>query len=262
MIQIPEDLEIDVTVRQDCPECNSRNSLSITRKVDGTFYHCFDVNCGFSGCVRNGGINPKEAVKYMERQTTIIKSWSIPEWFIPARACKSTLSFIQKYQSLEVYEQGLVDIRYDPQKDRHVFLIWHEGKCYGGHGRSETHSKTGNKKSNKTEPKWYIYGNPLYPIHVGIQSMAVVVEDALSACAVATTKEYTGISLGGTNLKNSYIDSLYKYDELIVALDKDASSKGLDMGVSLRNLGFSVRVVFLKQDLKYNTADEIKEILR
>jgi orotidine-5'-phosphate decarboxylase len=65
----------------------------------------------------------------------------------------------------------------------------------------------------------------------------------------------------GTSLPTEYISLLQnKFDNIIVALDRDATSKAFDIA---RELGYrsKTRVIMLEDDLKYFKPDEIREIL-
>jgi orotidine-5'-phosphate decarboxylase len=65
----------------------------------------------------------------------------------------------------------------------------------------------------------------------------------------------------GTSLPTEYISTLQnKFDNIIVALDRDATSKAFDIA---RELGYTSksRVVMLEDDLKYFKPDKIREIL-
>ena len=79
---------------------------------------------------------------------------------------------------------------------------------------------------------------------------AVIVEDCVSACAVAPI--HTGIAIMGTSLSDkhaSYIRS--KFRKVYICLDPDANAKTFDIQ---KKLGYSVdsKIVLIPKDLKYN----------
>jgi DNA primase len=92
----------------------------------------------------------------------------------------------------------------------------------------------------------------------GKYKTAIVVEDCASACAVS--EHYTGFALMGTNFSDEFIPYIKKYSKVIVALDRDATTKSFDIA---NKIGYYVptEVKILKDDLKYFKPDEIKEIL-
>ena len=107
--------------------------------------------------------------------------------------------------------------------------------------------------------KWHRYGNTTEPFLAGTGDDLYLVEDAASACAVS--EDYAGVALMGTSLPTEYISTLQnKFDNIIVALDRDATSKAFDIA---RELGYrsKTRVVMLEDDLKYFKPNEIRDIL-
>ena len=81
----------------------------------------------------------------------------------------------------------------------------------------------------------------------------------LSACAVSSV--YTGVALMGTSLPETYIPILKKkYKKIIIALDRDATTKSFDISEKL-NYYVETKVKILEDDLKYYNEKQIKEIL-
>ena len=175
----------------------------------------------------------------------------IPANFISAHSNDRCIRYLELNNCLTAFTRDKVDIRYDPARDRIVFMIHNdEDKIIGGVGRA---------LSSVALPKWYVYGSRNYPFICGGGDTAVVVEDCASACAVSN--DFTGVALMGTSLPTEYISVLQKkFDNIIVALDRDATSKAFDIA---RELGYrsKTRVVILEDDLKYFKPDEIREIL-
>jgi hypothetical protein len=85
------------------------------------------------------------------------------------------------------------------------------------------------------------------------------VEDAVSAAAVAATGEYAGVALLGTSLSSGFT-GWSKFNKMIVALDKDASLKALEMQRML-SWYTSTQVCLLDKDLKVYPVEEIRKIL-
>ena len=88
--------------------------------------------------------------------------------------------------------------------------------------------------------------------------MSVVCEDCASACAVSNN--YTGIALMGTHLTNEALRIISQSVKVIVALDKDATRKAIDVVMRIKSK-VPTRLVTLDRDLKVLTKNEIWEIL-
>ena len=97
------------------------------------------------------------------------------------------------------------------------------------------------------------------PFVCGKHNQAILVEDCASACAVSHV--YSGIALMGTSLPDSFIPILKKkFKKIIVALDRDATTKAFDISNQLRYYVES-EVKILEDDLKYYDEETIKKIL-
>ena len=158
------------------------------------------------------------------------------------------INYLTKSNSYLAYYKKRVDIKYDKNLARCVFLIKdEEGNVVDGVGRS----------LNDMKPKWYRYGNSKYPFVCGDKKTAIIVEDCASACAVSNYA--TGIALLGTNLLQKHIDIIKKYDKVGVALDRDATKKATKICDEL-NLIINTKFLVLDEDIK-NMADEDIKIL-
>ena len=113
---------------------------------------------------------------------------------------------------------------------------------------------------NGTGPKWYRYSSSKQPFVCGEHSVAVLVEDCASACSCSNVA--TGVALLGTNLLQEHIDALRKYSRVIVALDKDATDKAIEIVRVLSQSGVSAKLAVLSNDLKNMEKDERDEFLR
>ena len=85
--------------------------------------------------------------------------------------------------------------------------------------------------------------------------MAVVVEDCVSASVVGNGV-YVGVAVLGTSLSNSHKRYLAQFSTAIIALDPDAMPKTLAFAKELRGYVDDVRVLKLKDDLKYRTEED------
>ncbi len=92
-----------------------------------------------------------------------------------------------------------------------------------------------------------------------VNGWGLFVEDCASACSVAGY--LTGIALLGTSLLESHIPTLRTYDRLVVALDKDATKKALDL-VRRLQAHRPTSLVILDKDVKNMEEDERNDFLR
>ena len=66
----------------------------------------------------------------------------------------------------------------------------------------------------------------------------------------------------GTNLLQEHIDVLRRYDKVIVALDKDATDKAIEMVRVLAQEGVPAKLAILNNDLKNMEREERDDFLR
>ena len=84
-------------------------------------------------------------------------------------------------------------------------------------------------------------------------------EDCASACSLSLL--CGGVALLGTNLLDSFIPTLRTYDRLVVALDKDATDKAIEM-VRMLHPRVPTKLTVLHTDLKNMNKDERNDFLR
>lgn len=236
-------------IRTDCPFCGGTNSFSATKESGQLKWYCFKASCKARGDV-SIGLSLSDVRAKLGGEVVKEDTFKVPDHFTSPLTQKHVLDYLERNHALQAYLDGLVDIRYDPKQDRCVFLIKDEGVVVDGTGRA---LKTGVK------PKWYIYGNARFPLIVGRKPVGCIVEDAASACAISSV--VTGISLQGTNLKTSHLGGLRRFSKVYVALDKDASKKGLEIS---HRLSYIVDAVWmpLTEDLKYYDHVAIQKIFQ
>jgi hypothetical protein len=262
-------LDSDITKRYDCPACGGANTFSVTKTAEGTKWFCFSASCGVKGIV-NGTMSVSDMITMLSRdpktgdtKAVVLSPYTIPAWWIPAERSAITKKYLMANGALRSYLDGRCEAYFDPRRQRHVFVLWNDGKRVGGIGRSMSYSIT---------PKWYNYvaqlphpfivpqygtaGSPQYPFK---KKIGVVVEDCASAAAATCVAD--GVALIGTNLKDEYIKTLSTYDHLIIALDSDASKKAISICRDLSNFVDRINIVLLKDDLKYLPVVDIKELL-
>lgn len=246
--------------RGDCYACGGTNTLSITNIGGVTSYHCFRASCKNSGSTKTA-----ITTEVLERaiRGTILQSskqrFVIPEYFVEARTREEVLLYLASVNSLEAYLDRRVEIMYDPRQHRAVFMIKHEGEYYGAVGRS---------LDSRVKPKWFVYGNSgvLFRVQCDIRDNmeiykvpleVALVEDCASCCSSSHVLD--SIALLGTNLAQSSLLQLAKYDTVYICLDKDATSKSIEMHRTLSYYVKDVQVRILERDLKYLSKEEIND---
>ena len=88
----------------------------------------------------------------------------------------------------------------------------------------------------------------------------MIVEDIASACSVSRLPFCSGCALLGTSLPPVTVHQLARYEEVVVALDQDASRKSVDLASQLESR-VKTRVRYLSEDLKYLNEEQLKAAL-
>ena len=224
------ELSIGETKRMDCPNCNGYKTFTITNNMGSLVWNCYKASCNVKGKsrVRLSADDIRDTVQKREKES--IKEFMLPEYVVPMKEN----NFCLKYYNIHSR-----DVLYDVKENRVVFPIWHKDKIVDATGKSE-----------KRLPKWKRYGNSNVPYSKGEGSIAVVVEDCISAYVVSFY-ECVGVALLGTSLSDGHREFLLNYEKVIIALDPDASKKTLAIAKELRGYIKDVKVLKLTDDLKY-----------
>lgn len=238
----------NTTRRYDCPSCGGKKTFTVTNQRGKVLYNCYKASCKFSG-VKETTISKHDLTHLLKKSEKTAPTFIVPEHFTSALNHAPAMEYLKRNNCLEAVQKQRISVRYDPMMDRVVFLIRDQsGAVIDAVGRSLANAL----------PKWYRYGKSDYPIIIDNGHTAILCEDAASACAVSSI--CTGVALMGTNLASTFIPVLKKYEKVIICLDKDASRKALAMQAELRFF-VPCEIQLLKDDLKYFSTDEIKEML-
>tara|TARA_R110000868_G_scaffold76712_1_gene220370 strand:+ start:575 stop:1174 length:600 start_codon:yes stop_codon:yes gene_type:complete len=159
--------------------------------------------------------------------------------------------YIVPYDKESYYDIPNDNLMYDVKEHRVVFPVIHEGRVVDANGRS----------LGKRIPKWKRYGKSDLPFVYGHGKVAVVVEDCVSASVVGSDV-YVGVAVLGTSLTESHKKYLSRFSTAIIALDPDALPKIMSFAKELRAYVKDVRVLRLKDDLKYKKEDDIKNLMK
>ena len=237
--------------RGDCPICARNNTFSVTDTGFERLWYCFHADCHTKGStgVQLTKTNSKVAFKERVTKQTVNADFVVPDTFVSLSRSKEAEAYVKRVGSYNAYLDGLVDIRYDFQQERVVYLVKSDNKVVDGTGRSLDGRK----------PKWRRYGTSKYPFVCGSTDNCLVVEDCPSACSVSNLA--TGLALMGTTLLDDHIDVIKKFKKAYVALDKDATSKAYMMVRKLRNY-VPTKLIVLNKDLKDMEIGERNDFIR
>ena len=237
--------------RGDCPMCHRHNTFSVTDTGFERLWYCFHADCHTKGStgVQLTKENSKVAFKERFTKQTSDTEFVVPDTFVSLSRSKEAEAYVKRVGSYDAYLNGLADIRYDFQQERVVYLVKHNNKIVDATGRS----------LNGRKPKWRRYGNSRYPFLSGNGLCGVIVEDCPSSCSVSNIA--VGIALMGTTLLDEHVDVIKNFKKILVALDKDATSKAYIMMRKLRNY-VPTKLIVLNKDLKDMERGERNEFIR
>ena len=232
------DLELPTghSVRTDCPKCHRKNTFGASNDMGILKWQCFSASCGTRGI---GETNLSASDIRALMNAVDIKATIEPIEF-PMSVTRSLPHEATSW--LEYW--GIQDVGtyyWDIKDSRVVFPVIKNHILYDATGRT---------LNKVVVPKWKRYGGSGLPFIVGKGSVAVVVEDAISA-AVCASEGYVGVALLGTNLMEGHALALNQYDKVIVALDPDASMKSLAHVKELRRHIKKAVALKLDDDIKY-----------
>ena len=278
--------DLFATLRQDCPYCGGRNTLTITRMpASGKIvWNCYKAGCSARGSKKD--MNPKILRQIIQSRTStesktrntteskkeeVIKN-PMPKILSSLEYHPETIDFLKENNSYKAYEDCLLPIFYEPTQERIVFC---NQKMTGGIGRT---------LNLRRKPKWLVYGSRADMHFVSVKETTtisdsytmVLVEDVLSACAVYEhCSEHTdlsttlvGTALLGTNLSTSCINSLKKEEpnlnKFIICLDADASKKAIEIKIQLQaampRIPINIRLLS-GPDIKHLSSSQVHKLL-
>lgn len=254
MINVADiDIAEGATKRMDCPSCKGKNTFTVSKLNGVLIWNCYKLGCDARGSSMVGMTAAEIKAALASRQAIAESKLEVdtPTMELPLTLTydisnKLTQGFITRWQL-----QG-VPMLYDIVSCRGVFPIHSKkGRLIDAVGRT----------LRGDVPKWLRYsGNANYYYH-GRGRVAVVVEDAISACAVAKhVPNATGFALLGTNMNGKHMDALQKYDKVVVALDPDAALKSLELVQKCKSRSIEATAVMLKDDPKFLLEEDIAKL--
>ena len=238
------DLSSGENKRTNCPSCGGRNTFNVTNDRGTMLWHCYKANCKLTGkkvvSLTAQDIRSSMAGKDKKKSGPFVK----PEWLVYDN---NAIHAYCNTWDLDPDELGLL---YDVKENRVVFPVIHDGVMVDATGRT----------LRKRLPKWKRYGKSDLPYSYGRGTVAVVVEDCVSA-AIVGGDVYVGVAVLGTSLSEAHKKYLTRFSTAIVALDPDALPKTLKFARELRQYVNKVRALKLHDDLKYRNPSDILNLI-
>ena len=233
------------TKRMNCPVCKGYKTFTVTNNMGSLVWNCYKASCE-----AKGGTRVHLSVDDIRSGFSGSEEFAEDKFDLPPYVVKQTDSIYAKRfcdtWGLDFDEHGLL---YDVKEDRVVFPVVHDGTMVDATGRSVL----------KRLPKWKRYGNSGLPYAYGCGSVAVVVEDCVSA-AVVGDDVFVGVAVLGTSLSEGHKRYLSQFSTAVIALDPDALPKTLAFAKELRGHVDTVKVLRLTDDLKYCNPDDIANL--
>ena len=236
-----------------CPTCgggqSKERSLTVHKDQFGKVkWYCFRASCGekgqtFTGAPLNEWPDFKPSLRPYEGELLPINSCDI-KWF------------------KDTYNLDNPDIQWDG-KYRFILPI----RKYDGSIRGHVSRRPWDGDDLST-PKSIIYWNEEGPLLSWYTNGGLVpyrrtllVEDQLSAMRAAQHRKIKTVAILGTCLTNSKVAELQKHtEELIIALDADATSLAFKLARKYGQAFNSCKVLVLEQDIKDMPIDKLMEL--
>ncbi len=234
------------TKRMDCPNCGGYKTFTVTNNMGSLVWNCYKASCTLKGGtrvhlsvddIRSGFSGVEEFVQ---------ENFELPSYVVD----RCPISYqMRKFMATWDLDYEKHNLLYDVKEDRVVFPVYSQGILVDATGRS-----LGNRL-----PKWKRYGKSGLPYSYGCGNVAVVVEDCVSA-AVVGGNSFVGVAILGTSLQESHKGYLSQFSTAVIALDPDALPKTMVMAKELRGHVNDVRVLRLKDDLKYRNPEDMEKL--
>lgn len=251
------ELAIGMSRMYECGFCGRANKLSVTRNGEGLLYNCFSAHCGKHGFIPTSGqfIAPErkppvlkpyhgEVLQLEEKDIEYFKS----RFGICKRDCLEHISRNEKEEYVlpinDVYGLGRGYVVRQP-------------------GWSGSPKPVRDGRDDRPKARTWMHARGPVQSWYGIPEQTIVlVEDQISAIVVASVN-LCSVALLGTQLNADKVREIasMRPDEVVVALDADATNEAFKLARKW-NLAFNMmRVVILERDLKEEDKKNIRETL-
>ncbi len=241
------------TKRMDCPSCKAKNTFTVSKMQGAVVYNCYKLGCDARGMSMVGmtAEEIKATLIARQRAAELKLEEDVPTMELPLNLSydisnKAMQKFITKWDI-----HG-VPMLYDIAACRAVFPIYSKkGRLIDAVGRT----------LRGDVPKWLRYSGKADYYQIGIGSVAVVVEDAISAAVVGKhVSGAKGFAILGTSMNGKHLDALRKCDKVVVALDPDAWSKTLQFVQMLKGHSIKATAFKLSDDIKYMESSDMDSL--
>ena len=234
-------VENGTSQRLTCPMCRSYKTFTVTNNMGSLLWNCYKASCDVRGTSRVH--LSAEDIRNMKNVSQLVTSFEMPEYITPRK--HQIVDWCNKW-GLDV---DALELQYDVKENRVVFPIKDNGRIVDATGRSILNRL----------PKWKRYGSSDLPFSFGCGSIAIVVEDCISA-GVIGSDVYVGVAVLGTSLLDSHKTFLSQFSTAIIALDPDALPKSFAFAKELRSHVKDVKILRLKDDLKYRKKEDLDNL--
>lgn len=242
------DLQLSVgeSKRLTCPNCNGYKTFTATNNMGRLLWNCYKSTCKISGSTRvHLSVDDIRDAITGDVLDFDREEFVMPEYVVSHNYRKEVMDFCELWD----LDCDKLNLHYDVKDKRVVFPVEHGDYIVDAVGRSVT----------KLLPKWKRYGKSSLPFVHGCGNVAVVVEDCVSASVVGSGV-LVGVAVLGTSLSDSHKNYLAQFSTAIIALDPDALPKTLSFAKELRGYVNNIKVVKLKDDLKYKNEEDMDKL--
>lgn len=244
-------LAIGESLRGECPVCGggpSREaSFTITRDVDGVLYRCYRASCDVRGYIPTSG-----RLLQVEPKDKVLKPY-FGEYRQLAEDEKAFLLHRFALHSWPAYAIGM------NERGKFVFDV-RDANGYG-RGYLVRECTWGDPCDRAKTRLWMHTEAPSQSFYRADDASIVLVEDVISALKVYQSG-HTSVALLGTTLNEEKVREIAQLrpNEVVIALDKDATQQSFKHARKWGLAWNRVRVAMLEKDLK-DERRNVEEIL-
>lgn len=233
------------TMRMVCPSCGGRGTMAVSRVRGSLRWKCHRARCTAAGVA---GSRYEGETRQRAPEEVCVASTKLPE------DVRAWLCSRYELEPETLVEEG---VTYWAEKGRVLLPIRSQtGTRYGYVARAVVSDYTGPKAVNVIQDT--LWDGGAFTRTSADSTSCIVVEDLFSAYAVAEFG-YAGVALVGTHVTAGLEEALVRYDEIIVALDADATDKA---AATVRKLQYlNVRQLPLYKDIKDMSVSERIQLL-
>ena len=239
------DIPNGTTKRMNCPNCGGYKTFTVTNNMGSLVWNCYKASCAAKGGERVRLSVDDIRAGFTGAEEYAADTFEMPSYVVP----RSGGLHMDRWCDTWGLDANVLGLHYDVKESRVVFPVVHDGVIVDATGRA----------LGKRLPKWKRYGNSGLPYTHGYGNVAVVVEDCVSA-AVVGCGFLVGVAVLGTSLAETHKRYLSQFSTAVIALDPGALPKTLEMAKDLRGYVNNVKLLRLKDDLKYRNEEDLTNL--